>query len=238
MAGRLYVGTSGFAYDAWKHGVFYPEGTKNGRMLEHYSSVLSSVEINYTFRRFPSESTTVTWRSQTPETFRFSLKANSRITHIKRLADTGADVALFAQRVAMLGDRLGPVAFKTPETLERDDDLLVRFADNLPPGMPAVMDFRHPSWAGVEELLAKRGVAVCVTDSDEQPYPKDGELPSDPFAYLRLRRSGYSSDDLEHWARRIDPVLTSGRDVYCYFRHEDTGTGPRWAAELRTLLEA
>ena len=55
MAGTLHLGTSGFSFDGWKHGVFYPEGLKNREMLTYYSQQLSSVEINYTFRRFPSE---------------------------------------------------------------------------------------------------------------------------------------------------------------------------------------
>ena len=33
MAGTLYLGTSGFGYDEWKHGVFYPEGMPAGGML-------------------------------------------------------------------------------------------------------------------------------------------------------------------------------------------------------------
>src|SRR5437667_5988807 len=33
MQGSLYLGTSGFAYDEWKHGVFYPEGLKAREML-------------------------------------------------------------------------------------------------------------------------------------------------------------------------------------------------------------
>ena len=78
MAGTLHLGTSGFAYEEWRHGVFYPEGVSASRMLSHYASVFESVEINYTFRQFPSEATLRTWLTQTPETFRFALKANQR----------------------------------------------------------------------------------------------------------------------------------------------------------------
>src|SRR6266542_5629153 len=87
MAGTLYTGTSGFAYDEWKHGVFYPEGLKNADMLSYYASRFRSVEVNYTFRRFPTEKTLAGWREGTPQGFVFTLKANQRITHFKRLAD-------------------------------------------------------------------------------------------------------------------------------------------------------
>src|SRR6185503_16654677 len=43
-------------------GEFYPEGLKNREMLSYYSSQLSSVEINYTFRRFPTEKSLTAWR--------------------------------------------------------------------------------------------------------------------------------------------------------------------------------
>ncbi len=92
MSGSFYLGTSGFAYDEWKHGVFYPEGLKNREMLSYYSSQLSSVEINYTFRRFPTEKSLTTWREQAQPGFVFTLKANQRITHFKRLEDTDDDV--------------------------------------------------------------------------------------------------------------------------------------------------
>src|SRR5262245_62986609 len=95
MAGTLYLGTSGFSYDQWKHGVFYPEGLKNREMLSYYASRFPSVEINYTFRRFPTEKSLTTWRELTPEAFRFTLKANQRITHFRRLAAVDDDVRDF-----------------------------------------------------------------------------------------------------------------------------------------------
>ena len=64
VSGTLYLGTSGFAYDEWKHGAFYPEGLPASGMLAHYASVFRSVEINYTFRRFPSEKTLTGWGEQ------------------------------------------------------------------------------------------------------------------------------------------------------------------------------
>ena len=95
MAGSFYLGTSGFAYDEWRHGVFYPEDLKKDDMLDYYSSQLSSVEINYSFRRFPSEKTLTTWRDRARPGFVFTLKANQRITHSRRLKDCDDDVRDF-----------------------------------------------------------------------------------------------------------------------------------------------
>src|SRR5438874_4759520 len=83
VSGHFYLGTSGFAYDEWRKGVFYPEDLKKDDMLNYYSTQLSSVEINYTFRRFPSEKTLQNWRERAADGFVFTLKANQRITHWK-----------------------------------------------------------------------------------------------------------------------------------------------------------
>lgn len=235
MTGTLYLGTSGFAYDGWKHGVFYPEGLKNREMLSYYASRFPSVEINYTFRRFPTEKTLTTWREQTPEHFRFTLKANQRITHIKRLADTDDDVRDFLGVARALGDRLGTVLYQCPPSLKYDRGLIEAFVGYLPPQPRAAMEFRHPSWREARDLLLEQGVAWCVAETDEQdPGPDD--LSWEPFGFLRLRKTGYSNEELQTWAERIGPALEAGHDVYCYLKHEDEGASPRMADRLRAAI--
>jgi uncharacterized protein YecE (DUF72 family) len=131
MAGTLYLGTSGFGYDEWRHGVFYPEGLPASRMLSHYATLFRSVEINYTFRKFPSQKVLSSWLQQTPEGFRFTLKANQRITHVRRLRDVAGEVRAFMTEATVLGDRLGPVLFQCPPTVEYDAPLLATFLDGL-----------------------------------------------------------------------------------------------------------
>jgi uncharacterized protein YecE (DUF72 family) len=235
MGGTLFLGTSGFAYDEWRHGVFYPEGLPASRMLGHYAGVFRSVEINYTFRRFPSEATLAAWREQTPAGFRFTLKANQRITHSKRLRDARGEVAAFLARAAALGDKLGPVLFQCPPQLVYDAALLEAFADALPPGLAAAMEFRHPSWRRAWPFLAERGIARCVADTDDERAAAE-HLIWQPFGYLRLRRTAYDDGELAVWSQRIAAALAGGRDVYCYFKHEDSAAGPRMARRLEQLL--
>ncbi|HIG44083.1 MAG: DUF72 domain-containing protein [bacterium] len=83
----FFVGTSGFSYKQWK-GVFYPQGLKDNEMLSYYASQLGAVEINNTFYRMPKRVVLQNWSSETPETFRFVIKASRRITHQKRLKET------------------------------------------------------------------------------------------------------------------------------------------------------
>jgi uncharacterized protein YecE (DUF72 family) len=235
MSGHLYLGTSGFAYDEWKHGAFYPEGMPAKGMLAHYASVFDSVEINYTFRRFPSETALTGWREQTPDGFRFTLKANQRITHTRRLRGAGDEVRGFVERAAALGDRLGPILFQCPPGLKFDEAVIRAFADDLPAGVAAAMEFRHPSWDAAWPLLSESGIARCVADTDGVELPEHA-LSWQPFGYLRLRRADYSDAEMAVWASRISAALDGGADVYCYFKHEDSAAGPRMALRLRAMV--
>jgi len=235
MAGTLYLGTSGFSYDQWKHGVFYPEGLKNREMLSYYASRFPSVEINYTFRRFPTQKSLETWKAETPEGFRFTLKANQRITHWKRLTDVDQDVRDFLDLGRLLGDRLGTVLYQCPPTLTYDRALIESFVGYLPPTPRSAMEFRHPSWVQARDLLLEQGVAWCVAETDEHdPGPDD--LSWEPFGFLRLRKNEYTDDELRGWAERIRPALDSGSDIYCYFKHEDEGASTKMADRLRTIV--
>ncbi|MEX0991615.1 MAG: DUF72 domain-containing protein [Actinomycetota bacterium] len=235
MQGTLYLGTSGFAYDEWKGGVFYPEGVKVKERLSYFASRFPSVEINYTFRRFPSERTLTNWAAQTPETFRFTLKANQRITHVKRLSDTDDDVRDFLALARLLGPRLGCVLYQCPPSLHYDRSLIERFVGYLPPDVRSAMEFRHPSWLEARDLLLEQGVAWCVAETDEKdPGPDD--LSWEPFGFLRLRKTDYTDAELTGWAERLRPALDAGSDVFCYFKHEDEGASPKMANRLRALL--
>jgi uncharacterized protein YecE (DUF72 family) len=232
VSGTLYLGTSGFAYGEWK-GPFYPEGLKDREMLSYYAGRFPSVEINYTFRRQPSQKTLETWREQTPEGFAFALKAHQRITHTLRLADADDSVSMFLDRVRMLGDRLGTILFQCPPSLRFDRRLIEAFVGFLPPTTRYAMEFRHPSWEEARPILTDQGVAWCTAETDES---SGGEPSWEPFGYLRLRKERYSDDEIRAWAERIRPVLESGRDVYCYFKHEDKGAGPVFAERLTELI--
>ncbi len=232
MAGTLYLGTSGFAYKEWK-GPFYPETLKDREMLPYFASKFRSVEINYTFRRQPSEKTLATWKEETPEGFVFGLKAHQRITHTLRLRDADDSVSFFLDRAKLLGERLGPILFQCPPSLRFDRSLIETFLAYLPPTTRYAMEFRHPSWEESRPILAEQGVAWCTAETDESA---GGEPSFEPFGYLRLRKETYTDEEIAGWAERIRPALEGGRDVFAYFKHEDKGAGPVFAERLGELL--
>jgi uncharacterized protein YecE (DUF72 family) len=130
----------------------------------------------------------------------------------------------FCEHARLLGDRLGPirVALDRP----RDDGFLQLLLDSLDPELAYAFELRHPSWEDSgNRILAERGIAR-VDELDDGPG----------FRYLRLREPPYDERHLEEWAGRIRPLLASGLDVYCFFRHEDEPTAPAYASRLLELI--
>ncbi len=235
---KVAVGTSGFAYKAWR-GSFYPDDLKEADFLSFYASRLGAVEINNTFYRMPKESLLADWSAKVPAAFIFVLKAPQRITHIRRLKDAGEDVSYFTTVAGALGSRLGPALFQLPPNLKQDLPRLEAFLALLPPGFRAAFEFRHPSWLNEETwaVLRGRGAALvwAETDDDEKgPALEVPEVATADWGYLRLRRAAYGAADLEGWARRV--LAQPWREAFVFFKHEEAGTGPRLAAEFTTAL--
>jgi uncharacterized protein YecE (DUF72 family) len=229
---RLRVGTSGYQYKEWK-GSFYPEDMKEASMLAYYAERLDAVEINNTFYRMPTPAIVRKWAEQTPETFRFCLKAPQRITHKKRLAEAGEDAGFFVASARELAGKLGPSLFQLPPFLKKGADRLRDFLAVLPPGFPAAFEFRHPSWFDDEifGILRERGAALVIAEDEEGEAPL---VATATFGYLRLRRPDYGDADLARWAERVRAQPWG--EAHVFFKHEDAGAGPRLAARFRELF--
>src|SRR5205809_132357 len=127
-AGKLLVGTSGYSYKQWK-GNFYPEKLPDREMLPFYAKQFSTVEINHSFYRMPTETSLLNWAKSVPEGFRFALKANQQITHIHRLRGCESTLKRFLEVASILndGDHLGPILVQLPPTFKFDRPLLENF---------------------------------------------------------------------------------------------------------------
>lgn len=226
----LYAGTSGFSYAAWR-GVFYPEKLAGARMLGYYSERLRGVELNGSFYRTPPESALTNWAEQTPADFRFCFKAARGLTYSGEAFDKVGLAAQVGPRLAVLGERLGPVLLQWPPTRKRDEGLLDALLETL--ALPAAVEFRDASWFApeVEAVLERRDAALVVTD--EEKWPMAPGSPEGPLAYYRLRRD-YDDEALRPWAKRIR-VDARERDVHVYFKHEPEAPGR--ALRLQELVE-
>ena len=229
---QLFAGTSGFAYPSWKPD-FYPQKLAPKGFLEFYAKRLNSTEVNYTFRQLPKMATLESWVAATPPHFVFSLKAHMRLTHILRLKNSGEFLDVFLRAIDPLrsAQRLGPVLFQLPPALRCDGAALRDFLALLPSDLRYTFEFRHDSWLcdEVYSALAERHVALCLAESEKLVVP---EVITAEFVYCRLRKPDYTPEDRAEIARRAEQTLARGKDLYVYFKHEDTPAGALYAEDL------
>jgi uncharacterized protein YecE (DUF72 family) len=230
--GQLHVGTSGYSYKEWK-GTFYPEKLPEKDMLRFYSEHFSTVEINYSFYQLPKEKTLLQWASVVPPGFTFSFKATQKITHIKRLRDCGDILRRFLEIASVLqeGDHLGPILVQLPPNFKFDKPLLEEFLAMRPTAFRFAFEVRHASWYTDEtyEVLRKHQTALCLAETEKDTPP---DILTTDFTYVRLRKEEYTSKEIRTWKKRFQDWTAKGIQVFVYFKHEESGTAPKYAKEL------
>ncbi|MDQ6622199.1 MAG: DUF72 domain-containing protein [Verrucomicrobiota bacterium] len=233
---ELWIGTSGFQYKEWK-GSFYPEDLPASKMLAYYAERFATTEVNYTFHRIPSAKTIEGWWKGTPERFCFSLKAPQKVTHWSKLRNCGDTLRFFHQVVCDLEKKLGCVLFQLPPTLKKDAALLEAFLQDIPDGMRAAFEFREPGWFSddIFELLKRKNLALCIAESEKLNTPNESTA---DYGYLRLRREDYGEADIARWSEAVRARSNEWSDAYVYFKHEESGIGPKLAQQMMARLVA
>jgi len=230
---QFFVGTSGYSYPKWK-GSFYPQKLPQKQMLRYYAERFHAVELNNTFRRMPSESSMQSWTSQVPSGFRFAIKAPQAITHFKRLKDAEEPTKQLFGVAGALKKQLGPILFGLPPSFKKDVPRLRAFLKLIPRNKQTAFEFRHESWFDDEvfDCLRRRRCALCVADAEE--LPRTSLVATTDWGYLRLRRENYTRKSLATWLKKIRSM--GWKEAYIFFKHEDTGTGPKFATRFLDLV--
>ena len=196
------LGTSSFATADWV-GVFYPELTRPEEYLVRYAERLTTVEIDATFYRIPSERQVKGWDTKTPGGFLFAAKVPQSVTHDTGEGDALGDIDRFLDVMRLLGPKLGPLLFQFPYVLkardpeeyatgERFRDRLASLLDHLPPDLSYAVEVRNEKWIAppLLDLLRARGVALAFIDYYTTPgMPRIARRPDAAtagFAYLRF----------------------------------------------------
>lgn len=211
----LYAGTSGFSYASWKGG-FYPSNLAGSKMLAYYASRLNGVELNGSFYRMPPAATLEHWASAVPPEFRFCMKANRALTYSADGFDRVGVARGFGERMAPLGERMGPILVQFPPVRTQNIALLDALLEAL--GRTAAVEFRHESWFKDETyaVIREHGGALVVTD--EEKWPRAPLVDLGATAYFRLRR-GYTEGALKPWTGEIRSAVAAHEDVHVYFKH-------------------
>jgi uncharacterized protein YecE (DUF72 family) len=257
--GAIHVGCQGWNYDDWVTGpterIFYPQGTRAATMLEVYTCVFETVEVDSTFYAIPSISTFVSWAKRAPPHFTFSLKLPQEITH-ERALGTGSTIILdeFCERARTLEDKLASVLIQLPPQFElnKENGLALRaFLPRLPRDIRFSIEFRSRDWLkdSVLEFLAEHNVALALVEG-QWIAPEDtrhlAERPTADFVYIRwmgarnLTRFDIvqrpQDENLSEWSKMIARLTERVSHVYAYFSNFYEGHAPASANKLKRLL--
>jgi uncharacterized protein YecE (DUF72 family) len=235
----------GWSYPFWT-GDFYPDKLKPSAFLAEYAKHFDSVELDNTFYKIPSASTTIAWKEQVPEGFLFAAKFPRVITHLKMLRNCEREVDIFTSRMAQLRSKLGPLLLQFPGSFgSKQFPLLQEFLPKLPKGFRYAVEVRNKDL--LEEklysLLRENSVALVLVG---QPIP--GEDLTADFVYIRWEgdRSRVKgtlgkvevdrTKDIENWAFRISKLLDEQMEVFGYFSKYYSGYPPDDAERLLNLI--
>jgi uncharacterized protein YecE (DUF72 family) len=252
VAGAIHLGTQGWNYSAWV-GPFYPEGARPADYLTLYARAFETVEVDSTFYAVPPEKTVRGWAARVPDRFSFALKMPREITHERRLVGCGDLVAEFADRVRLLGPKLGPVLIQLgPDYGPEHRGALETFLPILPGDLRFAVEFRRPGWIGPELLALLRSfhVALALTDGPFLSRERMIALaahPSADFGYVRWmgpdrRIEDYSrvvvdrQQELGMWAVGLAALAARVKTVHGYFNNHFQGHSPASARAMQALL--
>jgi len=236
----VHVGCSGWVYRHWR-GIFYPAGLPQKRWFEHYAQEFDTVEINASFYRLPLASTFEAWRERAPPGFRYAVKVNRFITHMKKLLDCETEVDRFIELARPLENNLGPLLYQLPPSLHKNVQRLDAFLSQLPRDLDHVIEFRHRSWYDEEVLsvLDRHGIGFVSHDLKGLESPR---WASGRTAYVRFHGAGgkywgrYSAEALAEWTDWCVEQSRQGRSVWCYFNNDIDGHALEDARALKSII--
>lgn len=244
--GEIRIGIGGWTFPPWR-GTFYPDDLPQRRELEYASRKFGAIEINSTFYGRQSPPSWASWAKEAPEGFEFAIKGSRYCVTRPKLADAKEGLeTYFAQGMAALGGKLGPILWMLAARRQFDHDDIAGFFRLLPQELNGIalrhaIEPRHESFRDEKffNLCRKHDVAVVLGDTDEFPCI-DVETAS--FAYARLQRmqeevlTGYADEALDRFAAKARKWSEEGRDSYIFLVNGAKVRAPAAALALQERL--
>ena len=255
---RYHVGCQSWGYEDWvtpagAPTVFYPRNTKHPEMLELYSRVFDTIEVDATLYGVPVESTVKKWYAETPVGFSFSLKFPREVTHDRALRGPSLQITReFVDRASLLKEKLALFLIQFPAAFEPTDDnlnALRQYLRQLPKGFQFAMEFRNEGWFVDEvfEMLERSNVSLCLVEGkwvDREIMFRSAGRGNTDFRYIRImgerdlprfdRIYRHRDDVLDLWTEKIR-TLPAG-DVYIYSDNYFEGFAPATVNKVLTRL--
>ena len=235
------IGCSGFHYREWME-MFYPIGTPQRKWFEYYCTRFDTLELNFTFYRFPQLVFLENWYDKSPGHFNFAVKAPRLITHYRQFTDIRPLLDDFYGVLKEgLKEKLGPVLFQFHPNMPFSESKLHEITDQLDPSLMNVVEFRDSSWwrEDVYKKLAAHKISFCGMS-----HPK---LPNEPVCntntpYYRFHGVPvlYKSEYQEEFMDTVSESILENKKVkeaYLYFNNTAKGAAIRNALYLQEKLQ-
>ncbi len=263
MVPKIRIGPAGWSYKDWE-GVVYPKkpGAKFDP-LAYLARFFDTIEINSSFYRPPTASTTKSWAGRVVDNpnFTFTAKLHRVFTHERGQA-TREDEKSFREGIEPLADsgKLGALLIQFPWSFKNTDEeraylanLIKRFKD-----YPLVIEVRHASWNTDDTYEELENLEVGICNIDQPIFKKSvkpGALITSPVGYVRLHGRNYqnwfrekaprderynylySLDELDPWIARIKEVAKQAKETYVITNNHFLGKAVVNALEIKSTLE-
>ena len=245
---ELKIGCTGWSYDGWS-GTFYPKKLSKSDWLKYYSKVFPITEINSTYYKIPDRAITKKWNTDTQDTFAFTAKFPSIITHERKLKNIKEHVFKFLFSLTPMYEKVIALVLQLPPSLTFDEakPRLEELFSYLPPDFKCPIEGRHESWFTDEALDYLTENNHCLVWNEVQGVNNPFKITSD-YVYIRLigdrsipdSEFGKVSIDrtelISKWADRIKKLENKVELVMIMTNNHLQGFGPATANSLRMQL--
>jgi len=245
LAGKVLMGTSGWSYKEWI-GPFYSKTDRS--MLQAYTKVFRTAEIDSTFYRYPSKGTVMGWTRYSPEEFVYTAKLPGLITHEKNLdlsKGVEEDLKAFVELMEplYLNGKLGCILIQLPPKFGFNPEKLEQFLEILPTQVNFAVEFRDKSWIRNETWALLEKCQVAYTIVDEPLLPPEVHITS-RIAYFRWHGRGsrpwydyrYPSNELEPWVCKVKEVAGKTNKTYGFFNNHFHGYAVENCIQIMEML--
>jgi uncharacterized protein YecE (DUF72 family) len=244
MNEKIHIGTSGWSYKHWRE-LYYPKKLATAKWLEFYAESFDTTELNASFYRLPSPETPKHWRKRVPKGFRFCVKMNRYLTHMKKLIEPEEPLARFFDIFSPMKKIMGPVLIQLPPMLKFNYDRaqhLYALLKRKYKSYEFVMEVRHDTWLQKESLslMTKYNIGLVISQSGVAfPY---SEYVTAKNIYVRfhgpkeLYASSYSDAMLKSFAKKFRKWVKQGHEIWIFFNNDIHGYAVGDAKRLMAMV--
>lgn len=257
MMAMIQIGTSGYSFEDWK-GTFYPLDIKSGEMLNFYARHFKIVEINSTYYGIPRPEVFGRMVEKTPSDFKFTVKANSGMTHDRKNNESVFDQFEAAIQPLVEANKFKGVLAQFPWSFKNTQEnrkYLKDCKDRLA-NYPLIVEFRHISWISepLFGFLREMGISYCAVDEPNLPglVPPETAATGD-MGYVRFHGRNkktwwggdasqrynylYTEQELKEWTPKINQLAASTQETYILFNNCHAGYAAKNAQMMQSILQ-